>query len=70
MENFLPVEDAAKQSTYSAGHIRYLIRHNLVQGKKISVLWLVDVDSLKEYESKMTAAGTAKFRPKSLDQEE
>jgi hypothetical protein len=66
MPNFVPVEEAAKQSKYSAGHIRHLIRHKLVEGEKVSVIWFVDVNSLRAYEQQMEEAGTAKFRPKSL----
>ncbi len=68
MAELIPIEEAAKNSKYSTSHIRYLIKHKLIEGKKISVLWLVDPDSLLEYEKKMDVLGKSKHRPKSLDE--
>ena len=70
MANLVLVEEAAKQSTYSASHIRYLVRSKLVDGKRISVIWMVDLDSLHEYENRMGEIGTGKHRPKWLDKED
>jgi hypothetical protein len=68
MANFVPIDEALSQSKYTSAHIRYLIRHNLVDGKKVSVIWFVDLESLIEYEKRMDEAGKSKFRPKTLDQ--
>lgn len=68
MAELIPIEEAAKHSKYSASHVRYLIKHKLIEGKKVSVLWLVDPDSLLDYEKKMDKLGKAKHRPKSLDE--
>jgi hypothetical protein len=38
-------------------------------GKKFGPIWTVDLESLKEYESRMDEIGTSKHRPKSLDKE-
>jgi hypothetical protein len=60
--NLILVSQAAKESEYTATHIRYLLRHNLVKGQNIGI-WLVDLDDLKRYEAEMKAAGTSKFDP-------
>jgi len=62
MVNLVMVSEAAKNSIYSAYHIRYLLRQGLVKGKNIGV-WLVDVDDLKRYEAEMAEEGTKKFDP-------
>ncbi len=70
MANLVLVKEATEHSDYTPDHIRYLLSQGLVQGKKVGWIWLVDLDSLIEYEQKMKEAGTAKFRPKSLDSED
>jgi hypothetical protein len=70
MANLVLVEEATQRSKYSASHIRYLIRNNLVEGKRVSVLWMVDLESLLDYEKRMDEIGTAKHRPKSLNKED
>lgn len=62
MANLILVSQAAKESEYTATHIRYLLRHNLVKGQNIGI-WLVDLDDLKRYEAEMKEAGTSKFDP-------
>lgn len=69
MPNLVLIKQASEHSKYTPDHIRYLIRHELVPGQKIGAIWLVDLDSLKEYEERMTEAGTLKFRPKTLDED-
>jgi hypothetical protein len=67
--NLVLIRQALEHSNYTPDHIRYLIRHNLVTGQKIGAIWLVDLESLQEYERQMDEAGQAKFRPKTLDKE-
>lgn len=62
MTHFVMVSEAARDSIYSAYHIRYLLRQGLVKGQNIGV-WLVDVDDLKRYEADMAAKGPQKFDP-------
>jgi hypothetical protein len=69
MANFIPVDEAVQHSKYSAGHIRHLIRNKLIEAKKVSVLWFVDLDSLQAYEQRMDEAGLTKFRHKSASEE-
>ena len=57
------IEEAAQQSSYDKNHIRYLARKGLIQGKKIGSIWLINLDSLKEYESRMNAEGTQRHTP-------
>lgn len=59
--NLVLIEQAAQQSEYNADHIRYLARKGFISGQKIGGIWLVDLNSLKEYEAKMKAEGTKKF---------
>ena len=67
MAQFILIKEAAEQSKYTADHIRYLIRHKLVVGKKLGPIWLVDPESLHDYEQRMDKAGPSKHRPKSLE---
>ena len=67
MDTFVLIKEAQQQSDYTADHIRYLLGKKLIAGRKIGGVWLVDLESLRDYEAKMDEAGTAKYRPKSLD---
>jgi hypothetical protein len=69
MADFIPIRDALAHTKYSADHIRYLIKHKSVLGKKFGPIWTVDIESLKEYEQRMDEVGKAKHRPKSLDKD-
>jgi hypothetical protein len=68
--NFMLIKEALQYTDYTAEHLRYLLTHTLITGKKIGGVWLVDLDSLKAYEQRMKEAGLSKFRPKSLDRDE
>jgi hypothetical protein len=63
MANLVLVTQAARESEYTGHHIRHLIRHKLVNGKKEGGIWLVDLDDLKRYEQAMRALGAQKFDP-------
>ncbi len=54
---------ALQESSYSANHITLLLREGKIKGRKEGRIWLVDLDSLKEYEAEMSEAGTKKFDP-------
>lgn len=69
MGTLILIREALEHSQYTPDHIRYLIRHQLVVGKKVGAIWLVDLESLQAYEQQMEAAGPSKFRPKSLDED-
>ncbi len=67
MPNFVMVKEAQEKSNYTGDHIRLLIRQNVIAGKKVGGIWLVDLDGLLDYESRMAEVGKAKHRPKYLD---
>lgn len=67
MADYIPISEALKHTKYSHMHVRYLIKHKLIAGKKFGNIWSVDLDSLLEYEKQMDEAGKSKHRPKSLD---
>jgi hypothetical protein len=61
--NLVLIEQAAQESEYHPNHIRYLVRKGFIKGDKHGGIWLVDLDSLKEYEKRMNEEGTKKFDP-------
>ena len=63
MPNLVLVEQAARESEYNPDHIRYLARKGFIKGEKHGGTWLVDLDSLKEYEARMKVEGTHKHDP-------
>lgn len=63
MTTLVSVSRAAEQSVYQAAHIRQLLRKNLIEGEKQGGIWLVDLESLKEYEKRVEKEGTKKFDP-------
>jgi hypothetical protein len=67
MANYVTVAEAVSASSYSHVHISWLLRQGKILGRKSGTLWLVDLDSLLEYEAKMQQLGTQKHAPKSED---
>jgi hypothetical protein len=63
MAELITVTEAAPQSSYSHVHIVHLVRTQKIRGRKSGTVWLVDLDSLKEYEKKMEELGPAKHNP-------
>lgn len=61
MPNLVLIDQAVKESNYDRNHIRYLARKGFIKGEKHGAIWLIDLDSLKEYEAAMKEAGTKKF---------
>jgi len=61
--NLVLIEQAVKESSYDRNHIAYLARKGFIQGKKHGGVWLIDLDSLKEYEVRMQEEGTKKYDP-------
>ena len=49
MEGWLSVKEAAKYTGYSTGHIRYLLIHGLVAGRKIGRDWFTTQEALDRY---------------------
>lgn len=67
MESWVTVSEAASQSVYSREHITYLVRKGFIEGRRSGAIWLVNLQSLKAYEVRMSELGTAKHTPKSDD---
>jgi len=64
MPNLVLIFKAVEESGYTAAHIRLLLRKGLIKGEKQGAIWLVDLDSLKEYEQSMNALGNARHDPR------
>lgn len=67
MANLILIHKAVEESNYTARHISLLLRQGKIKGKKEGRIWLVDLESLKTYESAMEDLGSQKFTPKSTD---
>jgi hypothetical protein len=63
MGTLVSVSRAAEQSIYQAAHIRQLLRKKFIRGEKQGGIWLVDPESLKEYEKRVEEEGSKKFDP-------
>lgn len=63
MATLLTVSEAAEVSNYTHEHIAYLVRERKIRGRKGGRFWLVELESLKEYEAKMAELGTLKHDP-------
>ena len=63
MANLVLLYDAAKESDYTQEHITWLLRQKKIEGRKVGLVWMVDLDSLKAYEAKMKEIGTKKHDP-------
>ena len=63
MPNLVLIEQAAQLSDYDKDHIRYLARKGFIRGEKHGLIWLIDLESLKDYETRMKAEGTQKYDP-------
>ncbi|HMN26872.1 MAG TPA: hypothetical protein PKE45_01865 [Caldilineaceae bacterium] len=66
MARLVLIHEALEHTDYTADHIRNLLSRGAIEGKKVGWVWLVDLESLQEYERRMKEAGDAKYRPKSL----
>lgn len=55
------IDQAAKESEYDRNYIRYLARKQFIKGEKHGGTWLIDLESLKEYEQRMNEEGTKKL---------
>lgn len=63
MSNLVLIDQAAKQSLYDRNYIGFLARKGFIKAEKHGGVWLVDLDSLKEYESRMLDEGAKKYDP-------
>jgi hypothetical protein len=63
MGELVLVTVATQKTGYSPPHITLLLRQGKVAGEKVGGVWLVDLDSLKQYEATMNELGPKKFDP-------
>ena len=63
MSELVLITIAVQKTGYSTPHIALLLRQGKIKGEKIGGIWLVDLDSLKEYEASMKELGSKKFDP-------
>lgn len=57
------VTEAANETSLSHEHITYLARKGKISARKAAGVWLIELDSLKEYLQKMKDLGTQKHSP-------
>jgi excisionase family DNA binding protein len=58
------VTEAANETSLSHEHITYLARNGKISARKAAGVWLIELESLKEYLQKMKELGTQKHTPK------
>jgi len=63
MTTMVSIAEAVQETSYSHEHINWLVRTGKVVGRKAGTFWIVDLDSLKEYEQRMKELGTRKHSP-------
>jgi hypothetical protein len=61
---YITAKQAAEKTKYSGFWIRKLCRENLIKCKKIGTMWVIDEQSLRDYETEMDNLGTSKFKHK------
>lgn len=64
MESLVTIREAVPQSTLSYQQISNLARKGKIKGRKSGSIWLIDLESLKEYEKLMEELGPKKHNPK------
>jgi hypothetical protein len=67
MATLVSVAEAVQQTSYTHEHINWLVRKGKVAGRKAGTFWLVDLESLKAYETRMKELGSKKHSPISSD---
>lgn len=60
--DWLTVREATKLSGYNAEYITRLIREGKIKARKISIVWLVDRESLLAYLGKVQSLGDKRGR--------
>ena len=63
MANLVLLAEAAQESSYTVVHIASLLRKGKIAGKKVGGTWMVDLDSLRQYEQTMNTLGNKKHNP-------
>ncbi len=63
MAEWVTTSEAAGQTSYAHEHLNWLARKGKVKARKSAGVWLIDLDSLKEYEQRMKELGSQKHSP-------
>ena len=61
-DEWLTVNEAAELSGYNPEYITRLIRENKIKARKVSIVWIVDRESLLVYLSKVQKLGGKRGR--------
>ena len=61
-DEWLTISEAAKLSGYHPETLRELVRDGKIKGRKVSIVWLVDRESLLAYLAKAKASGEKRGR--------
>ena len=59
---WLTVNEAAEHSGYDPQHIRRLIRDGEIEARKFSIVWMVNRESLLNYQAQAQALGEKRGR--------
>ena len=62
-DEYITVEQAARESGYSVRHVQYLLKTGRVEGKKFSGVWMVTLTAVMAYKASDPRPG----RPKQAD---
>ena len=63
-DEWLTVNEAATLSGYRSEYIRRLVRNSIIKAKKVSIVWLINRESLQDYIQKARDSKDGRYRPK------
>ena len=63
MAEWVTTPEAAEQTSYTHEHLNWLARRGKISARKSGSAWLVDLESVKEYEQRMKELGVQKHNP-------
>jgi excisionase family DNA binding protein len=61
---YITIGEASKLTGYNPEHLRRLLRSGELDGKKLSILWLVNRESLTAYIARGQKSGDKRHGPK------
>lgn len=63
-DDWITTQEAAELSGYHVNYLRKLIRRGDIQGRKISIVWLIDRQSLLDYMAQAAESEDKRRGPK------
>lgn len=63
-EDWITTQEAAELSGYHPEHLRRLIKQGYIKARKVSIVWLIDRQSLLEYIAQAKESGDKRRGPK------